>query len=226
MDIEGLGEQRVVQLLTSGLIRDVADLYVLRVESLQELEGLGPLSATALVEAIALSRSQPLSRVLIGLGIRHVGPVAARSIAATFSTMPELAHASSDALAAVDGVGAVIAASVVTYMEDPENRTLLERLAISGLALREPEVTNTVAQTLIGKAVVVTGSLEGYSRDGAEVAIISRGGTSPGSVSKKTFCVVVGEAPGASKVTKAAELGIPVVTAEGFASLLETGEFS
>lgn len=226
MDIEGLGEQRVVQLLTSGLIRDVADLYVLRVESLQELEGLGPLSATALVEAIALSRSQPLSRVLIGLGIRHVGPVAARSIAETFSTMPELAHASSDALAAVDGVGAVIAASVVTYMEDPENRTLLERLAISGLALREPEVTNTVAQTLIGKAVVVTGSLEGYSRDGAEVAIISRGGTSPGSVSKKTFCVVVGEAPGASKVTKAAELGIPVVTAEGFASLLETGEFS
>ncbi len=226
MDIEGLGEQRVVQLLTSGLIRDVADLYELRVESLQELEGLGLLSATALVEAIALSRSQPLSRVLIGLGIRHVGPVAARSIAATFPTMPELLHASSDDLAAVDGVGAVIAASVVTFMEDPENRTLLERLETSGLALREPEVINTVAQTLVGKAVVVTGSLEGYSRDGAEAAIISRGGTSPGSVSKKTFCVVVGEAPGASKVTKAAELGIPVVTAEGFASLLETGEFS
>jgi DNA ligase (NAD+) len=226
MDIEGLGEQRVVQLLTSGLIRDVADLYVLRVELLQELEGLGLLSATALVEAIALSRVQPLSRVLIGLGIRHVGPVAARSIAATFSTMSELLHASSDALAAVDGVGAVIAASVVNFMEDPENRTLLERLATSGLALSEPEVTSTVAQTLVGKAVVVTGSLEGYSRDGAEAAIISRGGTSPGSVSKKTFCVVVGEAPGASKVTKAAELGIPVVTAEGFASLLETGEFS
>ncbi|CAB4786814.1 MAG: NAD-dependent DNA ligase LigA [Actinobacteria bacterium] len=226
MDIEGLGEQRVVQLLTSGLIRDVADLYELRVESLQELEGLGLLSATALVEAIALSHSQPLSRVLIGLGIRHVGPVAARSIAATFPTMPELLHASSDDLAAVDGVGAVIAASVVTFMEDPENRTLLERLETSGLALREPEVINTVAQTLVGKAVVVTGSLEGYSRDGAEAAIISRGGTSPGSVSKKTFCVVVGEAPGASKVTKAAELGIPVVTAEGFASLLETGEFS
>ena len=226
MDIEGLGEQRVVQLLTSGLIRDVADLYELRVESLQELEGLGLLSATALVEAIALSHSQPLSRVLIGLGIRHVGPVAARSIAATFPTMPELLHASSDDLAAVDGVGAVIAASVVTFMEDPENRTLLERLETSGLALREPEVINTVAQTLVGKAVVVTGSLEGYSRDGAEAAIISRGGTSPGSVSKKTFCVVVGDAPGASKVTKAAELGIPVVTAEGFASLLETGEFS
>ncbi len=226
MDIEGLGEQRVVQLLASGLIRDVADLYALRVESLQELEGLGLLSATALVEAIALSRSQPLSRVLIGLGIRHVGPVAARNIAASFSTMPELLHASSDALAAVDGVGAVIAASVVTFMEDLENRTMLERLAASGLVLREPEVTNALTQTLAGKAVVVTGSLEGYSRDGAEAAIISRGGTSPGSVSKKTFCVVVGEAPGASKVTKATELGIPVVSAEGFAFLLETGEFS
>ncbi len=226
MDIEGLGEQRVVQLLTSGLIRDVADLYALSIDSMQELEGLGQLSATALVEAIALSRAQPLSRVLIGLGIRHVGPVAARSIAATFSTMPELLDASSDDLAAVDGVGAVIAASVVTFMEDPENRTLLERLASSGLALREPEVTSTVAQTLVGKAIVVTGSLEGFSRDGAEAAIISRGGTSPGSVSKKTFCVVVGEAPGASKVTKAAELGIPVVSAEGFASLLETGEIS
>ena len=226
MDIEGLGEQRVVQLLASGLIRDVADLYALRVESLQELEGLGLLSATALVEAIALSRSQPLSRVLIGLGIRHVGPVAARNIAASFSTMPELLHASSDALAAVDGVGAVIAASVVTFMEDLENRTMLERLAASGLVLREPKVTNALTQTLAGKAVVVTGSLEGYSRDGAEAAIISRGGTSPGSVSKKTFCVVVGEAPGASKVTKATELGIPVVSAEGFAFLLETGEFS
>jgi DNA ligase (NAD+) len=111
-------------------------------------------------------------------------------------------------------------------MQDPENRIHLERLAASGLALREPEVTNTVAQTLAGKAVVVTGSLEGYSRDGAEAAIVSRGGTSPGSVSKKTFCVVVGEAPGASKVTKATELGIPIVSAEGFASLLETGEFS
>jgi DNA ligase (NAD+) len=226
MDIEGLGEQRVTQLLTTGLVRDVADLYALRVESLQALEGLGELSATALVEAITLSRTQPLSRVLIGLGIRHVGPVAARNIATVFSTMDELMDASSDALAAVDGVGAVIAASVVTFMEDPENRVLLERLAQNGLILREPDLTADVAQTLAGKAVVVTGSVEGYSRDEAEAAIIRRGGTSPGSVSKKTFCVVVGEAPGVSKVSKAADLGIPVVSADTFTFLLETGEFS
>ena len=226
MDIEGLGEQRVVQLLSSGLIRDVADLYALRVESLQVLEGMGQLSAAALVEAISLSRTQPLSRVLIGLGIRHVGPVAARSIAAVFSTIDELLNATSDALAAVDGVGAVIAASMVTFMEDQENRVLLGRLAESGLALREPDLTAEVTQTLAGKAVVVTGSVEGYSRDDAEAAIVRRGGTSPGSVSKKTFCVVVGEAPGASKVTKAAELGIPVVRAEAFTFLLETGEIS
>jgi DNA ligase (NAD+) len=226
MDIEGLGEQRVVQLLAAGLIRDVADLYALKIETVQELEGMGEISATALVEAIQASRTQPLSRVLIGLGIRHVGPVAARSIASAFTTMDGVAHASSDELAAIDGVGAVIAASVVTFMEEPENRTLLERLALSGLELTEPDVTAGTPQTLTGKAVVVTGSLEGYTRDGAEAAIVSRGGTSPGSVSKKTFCVVVGEAPGASKVTKATELGIPIVSAEGFASLLETGEIS
>lgn len=224
MDIEGLGEQRVVQLLAAGLVRDVADLYTLTVDVLKELEGLGELSATSLVEAIQASRTQPLSRVLIGLGIRHVGPVAARSLAGSLRTLDALLVATSDELATIEGVGAVIAASVVTFFEDPENRALLERLRAGGLELREPDVATTMAQTLVGKAVVVTGTVPGFTRDEAEAAILARGGTSPGSVSKKTFCVVVGESPGASKVSKAADLAIPVLPAESFESLLETGQ--
>jgi len=224
MDIEGLGEQRVLQLLAEGLIRDIADLYSLRVETLAEREGMGELSATALVSAIAQSATQPLSRVLIGLGIRHVGPVAARAIASHFITMDRLRTATSDELAAIDGVGPVIAASVVTFLDDEDNRTLIDRLAAAGLALEEPVVVSDHAPTLAGKAVVVTGAVEGFTRDEAEAAVIARGGTSPGSVSKKTFCLVVGAAPGASKVTKAADLGIPVVPQEKFVELLNTGE--
>lgn len=224
MDIEGLGEQRVVQLLSEGLIRDVADLYDLRVDALAQLDGMGELSATSLVSAIQESRQQPLSRVLIGLGIRHVGPVAARALAQTFVTLEQLRHATSDAVGAIPGVGPVIAASVVTFMEDKDNRRLLDRLLAAGVMAEEPILASDAPATLLGKAVVVTGTLDGYSRDDAEEAIVQRGGTSPGSVSKKTFCVVVGESPGASKVTKATELGIPIVPQERFSELLETGE--
>lgn len=224
MDIEGLGEQRVVQLLSEGLIRDVADLYSLREEQLAELEGMGELSARALVSAIATSVNQPLSRVLIGLGMRHVGPVAARAIAGHFVTAERLAGATSEELAAIDGVGPVIAESVVNFLEDADNRELIHRLRSAGLALEEPMVTSDLAPTLSGKAVVVTGTVDGFSRDDAEAAIVARGGTSPGSVSKKTFCVVVGSAPGASKITKATELGIPIVPQERFTELLESGE--
>ena len=224
MDIEGLGEQRVLQLLAEGLIRDVADLYALRVDQLAERDGMGELSAAALVEAIALSVNQPLSRVLIGLGIRHVGPVAARALAAHFVTMNRLIAASSDELAAVDGVGPVIAASVVTFLEDVDNRALIQRLVDAGLSLEEPVVLSDLAPTLAGKAVVVTGTVDGFSRDEAEAAVLARGGTSPGSVSKKTFCVVVGASPGARKVTKATDLGIPMIPQEMFRELLETGE--
>ena len=224
MDIEGLGEQRVVQLLTEGLIRDVADLYDVQIENLAQLEGMGDLSATSLVTAIQSSRTQPLSRVLIGLGIRHVGPVAARALAQTFTTLEALRRASSDAIGAIPGVGPVIAASVVTFMEDADNRRLLDRLLAAGVKCEEPQVVSDVPATLTGKAVVVTGTLDGFSRDEAEAAVVQRGGTSPGSVSKKTFCVVVGESPGASKVSKATELDIPIVPQERFIELLETGE--
>jgi len=226
LDIEGLGEQRVVQLMDAGLIEDVADLYELDPGAVAALDGLGELSANALRAAIDASRTQPLSRVLVGLGIRHVGPVAARELARRFDDIESLMSASEDQLAALDGVGPVIAASVAAYFEDPAHRQRIRRLLESGMTLREPREENQLAPTLAGRAVVVTGTLPGYSRDGAEEAIVARGGTSPGSVSKKTYCVVVGDNPGASKITKATDLGIPQLTASQFEELLATGTWA
>ncbi len=221
LDIEGLGEQRVAQLIGAGLVTDVADLFRLRVDDLVGLEGFGEVSARALVEAIAGSRGQPLSRVLVGLGIRHVGPVAARALATWFAHYEDLAGASLEELEAVEGVGPVIALSVYTYVREPDTVARMAALAAAGLTVTEEPVATGGALT--GRAVVVTGSVPGYSREGAEGAIIDRGGTSPGSVSRKTFCVVVGDAPGAAKVSRARELGVPLVPAGEFAHLLETG---
>ena len=225
LDIEGLGEQRVAQLLGVGLISDVADLFSLHVHDLSVLEGLGELSATSLVNAIQGAKTMPLSRLLVALGIRHVGPVAARELAAAFRSYQRIEAASFDELAGVAGVGPVIAASVVAYLSEDENRDRARRFEADGLTMVEPQVRTTLEQTLAERAVVVTGSVEGYSRDGAEEAIVARGGTSPGSVSKKTYCVVVGEAPGASKVSKARELGVPMVPAGDFEILLESGSW-
>jgi DNA ligase (NAD+) len=130
-----------------------------------------------------------------------------------------------EAIEAIDGIGPVIAGSLGAWLGDPENVALLTRLRANGCALNEPDTTGGVAQTLAGKAVVVTGAVAGYTREGAEAAIVQRGGTSPGSVSKKTYCVVVGEAPGASKLTKATDLAIPMVAADRFAELLASGSF-
>ncbi len=223
LDIEGLGEQRVAQLLGAGLISDVADLFALRVSDLAVLEGLGELSATSLVNEFDKAKTAPLSRVLVGLGIRHVGPVAARELARRFSNYDELASAPLDVLEAVDGIGPVIAQSLYQYVRDDETRERVERFKAAGLILREPIDDASAPPTLAGRAVVVTGAVAGYTREEAEEAIVARGGTSPGSVSKKTYCVVVGEAPGAAKVTKATELGVPLVPASEFESLLATG---
>jgi DNA ligase (NAD+) len=222
MDIEGLGEQRVVQLTDAGIVADVADLYLLTEDRLAELEGMGTLSASNLVAAIDASRSQPLSRLLVGLGVRHLGPTGARAVAASLRSLDAVRGADEATLAAIDGVGEVIARSILAFVGNPANVTVLDRLVALGLTTVESTPADAPA-TLAGKAVVVTGSVPGYGRDEAIAAIVERGGSSPGSVSKKTYCVVVGENPGASKLSKAEELGIPVVDAARFDELLETG---
>ncbi len=230
LDIEGRGEQRVEHLVARGVLSDVADLYRFTPASFEGLEGFGERSIANLLGAIDESRGRPLSRVLIGLGIRHLGQVGSTALARAFGTLDAIVSAGEHSLAAVDGVGPVIAASVVDWFGSEVNRGVVDRLAAAGVNFEEPgggpgsEGRPGVAQTLAGRSVVVTGTLEGYTREEAEEAIQARGGKSPGTVSKKTFAVVVGEAPGASKVAKAERLGVPMLDGAAFGALLETGE--
>ena len=223
MDIEGLGERTVFALSDAGLVTDVGDLYSLTVDQLLTLEGFAELSAQNLVASIQASRSKPLPKLLTALGIKNLGPAASESLAAHFGTLDAIAQASAEELAAVDGVGGVIAASINSWFSTSENIAIIEKLRAADVEFGRVEIS-TEPQTLVGKAVVVTGTLSSYSREGAEEAIKSRGGKSPGSVSAKTFAVVIGESPGASKVTKAEQLNIPILDEAGFNVLLETGE--
>jgi len=223
MDIEGLGEQRVVQFVAAGLLSDAADCYRLQAPELVGLEGFGELSATNLLAAIEGSRDRPLGNLLTGLGIRHVGGTVAAALASRFGDLDRLMAATEEELASVEGIGGVIAASLVRYFASDSNRAMIERLRSGGVRFADPGGAQ-LPQTLVGKSVVVTGTLSGFSREQAEAAVTGRGGKSPGSVSAKTTAVVVGEGPGAAKLTKAEALGVPVLDEQGFVKLLETGE--
>jgi DNA ligase (NAD+) len=223
MDIEGLGERTVYLLSNAGLVRDPGDIYYLRAEDLLSFEGFGEVSVANLLGAIEASKTRPLANLLIALGIKHLGGAGATLLARTFGHLDAIASANEADLASVAGIGPTIAASVHRWFHDPRNEPLLAKLRGAGLDLGRVEVSR-VPQILAGKSVVVTGTLDGFSREGAEEAIIARGGRSPGSVSKKTTAVVVGREPGASKLAKAEELGVPVLDEAGFVQLLETGE--
>jgi DNA ligase (NAD+) len=239
MDIEGLGEKRVVQLVDAGLVADVGDIYALEAPVLVEIERMGELSVENLLRGIENSKSRPLSRVLVALGIRHLGQAGSRALARRFGTLDAITAAPQDELAAVDGIGHVIAASVVDFLASTTNGAVLDKLRHAGLGLTEPgagpggpvadgdggpAIGTLAGDTLAGKSVVVTGTIAGYSREEAEEAIVARGGKSPGSVSKKTWAVVVGSEPGTAKLRRAEELGIPVVDGSKFDQLLDTGE--
>jgi DNA ligase (NAD+) len=228
MDIEGLGEQRVQLFVDRGVLNDVADLYSFTSETFEGMEGFASVSIANLLRAIDESRSRPLHRVLIGLGVRHLGQVGSLALARSLGDIDAIAAADEGTLAVVEGVGPVIASSVVRWLASDVNRSVVERLRRAGVNLTEPDrgpaTAPGAAQTLAGKSVVVTGTLDGFTREEAEAAIVARGGKSPSTVSKKTFALVVGDSPGASKVTKAEKLGVPVVDGAAFADLLEHGE--
>jgi DNA ligase (NAD+) len=227
MDIEGLGEQMVEKLTSAGLVHDPADLYSLTVEQLVELERVGETSAGNLVAEIERSKQQPLPRLLTALGIRHLGPAAAQALTAEFHTLDAIMTRSVEELAAVEGVGGVIASTVRSWFDQPANQAFIERLRTAGVGFGDPDAARRAAearaaipQTLEGRAVVVTGTVPGHQREDAEAAIASRGGKSPGSVSKKTFALVVGDGAGASKLTKAEANGTPIVPAARFEEFL------
>ncbi len=231
MDIEGLGEQMVEKLTAAHLVHDPADLYGLTVEQLVSLDRVGPTSAQNLVDEIEKSKTRPLPKLLTALGVRHLGPAASLALTNAFHTLDAIMSKSEEELAAVEGVGGVIADTIVSWFAQDVNRAYIERLRSAGVSFGDPGAAEAAEaaraatpQTLEGKAVVVTGTLAGYNREAAEEAITSRGGKSPGSVSKKTLALVVGDSPGASKLTKAESLGVPILDEAGFEHLLATGE--
>jgi DNA ligase (NAD+) len=209
MDIRGLSYGRIEQLLQEGLISDAASLYDLTSERLVQVERFARKSADQLVEAIAASKQQPLSRLLFGLGIDHVGEIAARELARHFGSMDALAAADREAIAAVHGIGDVIAESVATWFESEGGQRLISRLAERGLNFQEPrvEASGTAFQ---GLTVVITGTLPTLSRDSAKALVEQHGGKVSDSVSKKTSFVVVGENAG-SKLEKARTLGVEII---------------
>ncbi|MGH9138343.1 MAG: NAD-dependent DNA ligase LigA [Acidimicrobiales bacterium] len=227
MDIEGLGEKRVAEIAELGLVRDVGDVYGIDWERLRHREGYGEVSIGNLRSAIEASKQRPLDRLLVGLNIRHLGPTGATALARAFGRLDRIMSASVEELADAEGVGPTIAASVHAWFEDAGHRAVVEKLRAAGVALGrfDSRVERpSLPQTLEGMSVVVTGTLEGYSREAAEEAIVARGGKAPGSVSKKTTAVVVGEGPGSAKLNKARELGVPILDEPAFDKLLETGE--
>lgn len=223
MDIEGFGEQNAYRFTQDGLLDDVGDIYYLDQTKLATVEGYGAISIRNLLNAIEASKDRPLTNLLVGLNIRHVGANGAQVLARHFGDLDSLMNATAEQINEVDGVGPIIANSAAEFFSLDRNRQVIEKLRAAGVNFVEPRGEQR-PQTLAGMSIVVTGTLEGFSRDGAEEAITSRGGKSPGSVSKKTNVVVVGESPGAAKLNKATELGIPVIEEDAFVQLLETGE--
>ncbi|MCM3516044.1 NAD-dependent DNA ligase LigA [Nocardioides sp. P86] len=233
-DIEGLGYEAASALLDAGVIANEGDVFSLGPDDLLRTdlftraakkgeEGERVLSANGqrLLTHLGERKQVPLWRVLVALSIRHVGPTAARALAQEFGSMAALRAATEEQLAAAEGVGPTIAEAVIEWFEVPWHAAIVDRLEQAGVSMAD-ERDESVPRTIEGLTVVVTGSLEGYSRDSAKEAILSRGGKAAGSVSKKTDFVVVGANAG-SKADKAEQLGLPVLDEEGFTRLLAEG---
>jgi DNA ligase (NAD+) len=227
-DIEVLGYEAAVALLDAGVVSDEGDLFALTEADLAGVEFFtrkdGGLAANArkLLDNLQAAKSRPLWRVLVGLSIRHVGPSAAQELARAFGSIDAIAAASAEELAAVDGVGMTIAESVLEWFTVDWHQDIVRKWREAGVSLAEDRVADDGPKPLAGLSVVVTGSLEGFTRESAAEAITSRGGKSASSVSKKTAFVVVGDTPG-TKYTKAVELKVPILDEAGFLTLLQDG---
>jgi DNA ligase (NAD+) len=226
-DIEGLGYEAAIALLKADVINDEGDLFGLSEDDLLRTELFttksGALSANGkrLLANLDTAKKQPLWRVLVALSIRHVGPTAARALATEFGSLDAITAASTEQLAAAEGVGPTIAAAVTEWFTVDWHRAIVDKWRSAGVRMADARDAS-VPRTLEGLTIVVTGSLAGFSRDDAKEAIVARGGKAAGSVSKKTDYVVAGDSPG-SKHDKAVELGVTILDEDGFAKLLAEG---
>ncbi len=228
-DIEGLGYEAAIALLKAQVIADEGDLFTLTEADLLRTELFttksGALSANGkrLLTNLEKAKTQPLWRVLVALSIRHVGPTAGRALATEFGSLDAIASASTEQLAAVEGVGPTIADAVTEWFSVDWHRAIVDKWRAAGVSMAD-ERDASVPRTLEGLTIVVTGSLVGFSRDDAKEAIVAHGGKAAGSVSKKTAYVVAGDSPG-SKYDKAVELGVPILDEDGFRRLLAEGPY-
>ena len=232
MKLTGLGETLAGALVAEGLVRGLADLYRLeadKVAALPTVRTFGAQNAANLLAGIEASKERSLARLLFGLNIRHLGGAVGELLADAFRDLDEIIAAPVERLAEVPGVGPTIAASVRAFFDDEGNLAVIRRLYEAGVNFAGPSPASAVTgealpATLEGMAIVVTGSLENYSREEVSAAISRRGGRTPGSVSGSTTAVVAGDTPGASKVSRAEKLRVPVLDEAAFKHLLETGE--
>jgi len=220
MNVEGMGPALIEQLVEKGLVQDAADIYRLRHDQLASLERMGDKSASNVLASIEASKDAGLERLLFALGIRHVGENVARDIAQHFGTIDRLMAASFDELLDVPSVGEKIARSVLDYFADEENRALIERLREAGVRMTASRKAAAAGGKLAGKRIVVTGTLSRYTRREVEELIRRHGGEVSSSVSRNTDFVVAGENPG-SKLEKARQLGVPVLTEEQLEELIK-----
>lgn len=221
LDIEGLGEKLVEQLVDRGRIHSLAELYTLGVDELAEYERMGRKSAENLIEAIAQAKRPQLNRLIFALGIRHVGETTARDLALHFGSIEALMRAQIDELLNVPDVGPVVAGSIARFFAEPHNQEVVRALEEQGVVPQAPEAPRSAG--LAGKTFVLTGTLPTWSREEASSRIVAAGGKVSGSVSRKTTYVVAGEEAG-SKLEKATELGVAILNEEGLKALLEASE--
>ncbi len=217
MDIDGVGPAVIKQLIDKELVKTPADLYFLTAGQLADLERMGKKSAQNAVDAIAASKDRGLERLLYALGIRQVGQKAGKILAARFGSFDALAQATEEELTAIDDVGGITAAYIREWLESPQSKHLISRLKEAGVSMEAAQ--QSAGEQFKGMTFVLTGALEKFTRDEAAALIEARGGKASGSVSKKTTYVVAGENAG-SKLRKAEELGVPVLTEEEFAAML------
>jgi DNA ligase (NAD+) len=222
MDIEGMGEVLVNQLVDKNLIHDIADIYALTTEQLADLDRMGEKSAANVVTAIAQSKDRELWRLIHGLGILHVGEGGARKLADHFHNLDTLANADIEKLQEADDVGPVMAQSAHDFFHNPRNQAVIEKLRKAGVKMKEKAAPKAVVTGLFaGKTVVVTGTLAKLSRDEAKEALRKAGANVTDSVSKKTDFLIVGEDAG-SKLDKARAFGVKTLTESEFVRMLES----
>jgi DNA ligase (NAD+) len=209
--------------LAEGLITDPADIFTFDVDRLRGREGWGEISVKNLKRAIDAAKDRPAARLLAALGIRHVGGTIARTLVHHFRGLPAIMTATEEEIAEVDGIGPVIARGVAEWAADPVNSDLVAKLGRAGVRLEDEVEEGVSVDLLAGATFVVSGTIEGFTREEAQAAIEQRGGKATNSVSSKTTALIVGESPGAAKTRKAEQLGIPILDGNQFEKVLEQG---